>query len=183
MPERAQVTSVEAIESFRAKLVIFITKARAALEEAANEVQRAQSWLENEQRSRWENECRRRGRELDEAQQELFSAKLSRIQTQSAAQVLKVERAKHALRLAEEKRDTVKRWTREFTNRADPLVKQVEQFLGFVTTDLVKAGAHLSALLKALDAYMTARSDLASAPPPARGPVEAAPSESEDPTP
>ena len=170
MPERAQVTSIEAVESFRAKLVIYITKARAALEEAADEVQRTRSWLENDQRMRWENECRRRSRELDEAQQELFSAKLSRIRTQSAAQVLAVERAKRALREAEEKREAVKRWAREFANRADPLVKQVEQFLGFVTTDLVKAAAHLSGLLKALDAYMAARPEGgAGLGPPLRG--------------
>jgi hypothetical protein len=166
MPERAQVTSIEAVESFRAKLIVFITKARAALEEAADEVQRTQSWLDNEQRMRWENECRRRRRELDEAQQELFSAKVSRIRTQSAAQVLAVERAKRALREAEDKREAVKRWGREFANRADPLVKQVEQFLGFVTTDLVKAAAHLSGLLKALDAYMAARSQAATLEPP-----------------
>jgi hypothetical protein len=175
MPERAQVTSLEAIETFRAKLLIFMTKTRAALEEAADEAQRTQSWLENEKRPHWEHECRRRARELDEVQQELFSAKVSRIQTKTAAQLLAVERAKRALREAEEKRDNVRRWVREFSNRADPLVKQVEQFLGFVTTDLVKAAAHLRSVLRTLDAYMATRPEGSSAPPASTGTLLADP--------
>jgi hypothetical protein len=153
MAERAQVKSVEAIELFRASLIVFMSKARTNVEEVSAQVQQTQAWLENDRRTYWENECRRRQRTLQEAEQQLFSAKISRIQVQSAAQVLAVERAKRALRQAEEKRDAVKRWTREFSNRAAPLAKQVEQLLTFVTTDLGKATAHLGALVKSLDAY------------------------------
>jgi len=153
MAERAQVTSLEAIESFRASLIVFVARARAALEEADDEKQRTKSWLQNEQRTRWENECRRLKRGLDEAQQELFSAKLSRLRTESAAQLLAVERAKRALQAAEEKRDLIKRWTREFDNRVDPLAKQLDQLHTFLTTDLAKAAAYLGNVQRALEAY------------------------------
>src|SRR4051794_31179142 len=107
MADRAQVTSVEGIEAFRAKLVLFTGKSRAVLEEVLDQVQRTRAWLENNQRSHWDNECRRCKRILEDAQQELFSARLSQLRTQSAAQILAVERAKRALAFAEDKRTAV----------------------------------------------------------------------------
>ena len=62
MPDRAHVTSVEALESFRANLIVYLSKARPTLDEVSSDVQRIQGWLENEQRTHWENELRRRGR-------------------------------------------------------------------------------------------------------------------------
>jgi hypothetical protein len=174
MAERAQVSSVEAIEAFRAQLVVFITRARATLEELSDEVQHTRSWIENDRRTHWQREYRLRHRQLDEAQQQLFSAKISRIRTQTAAQVLEVERAKRCLREAEEKREVIRRWSREFDHRAQPLAKQAEGLLTFVTTDLVKAAAHLAVLVKALDTYLaTGPSPAGTAPAP---PLQTAPS-------
>jgi hypothetical protein len=167
MPERAQVKSVDAIELFRASLIVFMSKVRADVEEVSGEVQRTQAWLENDRRTYWENEYRRRKRALEEAQQLLFSAKISRIQTQTAAQVLAVERAKRAVQQAEDKREAVKRWAREFGNRAQPLVKQVDQLLTFVSTDLSKATARLGAIVRTLDAYASVGPGLEQSPLPA----------------
>jgi hypothetical protein len=157
MAERAHVTSVEAIEAFRARLILYLTKARAAVEEVSDEIQHTRAWLENDQRTRWEGECRRCQRVLDEAEQELFNTKISRLRTQTAAQLLAVERAKHALRQAEAKRDAVKRWAREFGNRAEPLGKQIDQLLGFLATDMGKGVAYLGSVIKALEAYTAVR--------------------------
>jgi len=153
MAERAQVTSLEALEAFRANLLVYLAKARAALEEADDQRLRTRSWLENDQRSHWERECRRLRRELEEAQQELFSAKLSRLRAESAVQVMAVERIKRALHAAEEKREQVRRWNREFGNRVDPLAKQLEQLHTFLTTDLAKAAAYLGNVQRTLETY------------------------------
>jgi len=153
MPERAQVTSVEAIDSFRGDLIVFAAKARAAVEEIADEVQRTRVWLQHQQRTHWEKECRRLTRTLEEVQQEFFSAKLSNYRSATATHALAVERAKHALREAERKLDSVKKWARELDNRAEPLLKQVEQLQTFLATDLVKAAAFLGNVVKALQAY------------------------------
>ena len=59
MAERAKVTSTEALEQFRNQLIIYISKARPALEEVTADVLRARSWLENDQRILWENQIRR----------------------------------------------------------------------------------------------------------------------------
>jgi hypothetical protein len=159
MSQRAHVTSVEAIEAFRAQLILYLTRARATTEEVSDEIQRTRAWLEQDRRAHWERECRRCERVLDEAQQELLNARISRLSNQTAAQMLAVERAKRALREAEDKRAASKRWAREFGNRAEPLGKQVEQLLTFLATDMVKAVAHLGSVIKALDAYAAVQSE------------------------
>jgi hypothetical protein len=178
MAERAQVTSIDAIASFRAKLVLYAGKARADVEEVTETIQRMRVWLENDRRPYWERECRRCRQQLDEAQQQLFRARLSHFQSESSTQLIAVERAKRALRHAEEKRDAVKRWTREFANRAEPMAKQVEQLLTFVMTDLGKAILHLGSVVKMLEAYamiMPGSAPSAATPAPAVPEPEATP--------
>src|SRR2546428_14106172 len=126
MAERAQVTSVEAIESFRASLILFLSKARPALEEVTSDVLRTRLWLENDQRNHWDREMRVRSRELERAQAELFSARLSNLQEASAAQHMAVHRAQSAVRQAEEKQRVVRKWNRELESRTEPLVKLVD---------------------------------------------------------
>ena len=68
MTQKANVTALDALEAFRADLVLYISKARPTLEEVSADVVRARLWLENEQRTHWENQLRRRTRELEQAQ-------------------------------------------------------------------------------------------------------------------
>lgn len=153
MAEQAQVTSVEAIEQFRAALILFLSSARPALEEVSAEIARAKSWLQNDQRRLWENEMRVRQRKLEEAQQELFSARLSTFQETTSLQQMAVNRWQRATREAEEKIAQLKKWDRELENRSEPLVKQAEQFHTFLTTEMPKAIAYLAQTVKTLEAY------------------------------
>src|SRR5213593_254717 len=111
--QQAQVTSVDAIEAFRSSLIVFLSKARPTLEEISSDVLRTRSWLENDQRDHWTRELKRRLRELEQAQAELFSARLSRLQQPTAAQHMAAQRAQHAVREAEEKQRVLKKWQRE----------------------------------------------------------------------
>jgi hypothetical protein len=156
MAERAQVTSVEAIESFRANLILFLSKVRPTLEEVSDEVLRLQGWLQNDQRRLWESQLRRRGRQLEEARQELFNATLSRLQEATALQHMAVQRAQRAVREAEDKLDTLKKWERGLEDRTAPMIKQIEEFHGFLTIDMGKALAQLVQIVKALEAYTKA---------------------------
>jgi hypothetical protein len=153
MAEQAQVTSVEAIESFRASLILFLSKVRPTLEEVSDEVLRLQSWLQNDQRRHWESELRRRGRQLEEARQELFNATLSHLQEATALQHMAVQRAQRAVREAEDKLDTLKKWDRALEDRTAPMVKQLEEFHGFLTIDMGKAVTQLVQIVKTLEAY------------------------------
>ena len=153
MAEQAQITSVEAIESFRASLILFLGQARPALEEVSSEVLRAKLWLQDEQRRFWENELRLRRRKLEEAQRALSTARLSEFQETTSLQQMAVHRAQRSVREAEAKAAQLKKWNLELENRAAPLVKQVEQFHSFLTTEMPRAVAHLSQVVKTLEAY------------------------------
>jgi predicted nucleic acid-binding Zn-ribbon protein len=153
MEQQAKVTSVDALENFRASLILFLSKAKPALEEVMHEVVRTRLWIENEQRSFWEREIKTRRRKLEQAQAELFSANISKIQKATAAQQMAVHRAQSAISAAEEKMRMLKKWNRELQNRADPLVKQIEQLHGFLTSDMGRAVAFLAEAVKILHSY------------------------------
>lgn len=154
------MTAVDALEAFRAELVVYISKARPTLEEVSADVLRVRVWLESEQRTHWENEMRRRRRELEQAQEALFSSRISKLRQESAAEVMAFHRAKRAQEEGEDKLRTLKQWNREFDSRVQPLVKQMEKLHTILANDLVKAIAYLAQAVRTLDAY-------AETPPPA----------------
>jgi hypothetical protein len=153
MADRAKVTSLEAIEAFRSDLIIYLSKARPALEEVSNEVLRAKQWLQNDQRRLWEGEMKTRSKKLERAKAELFSVSMSKFQEVSAAQQLIVHRSKQAVDEAQEKLAMLKKWDRELDNRAEPMVKLVDQFQSLVATEMPRAIAYLGQVIKALEAY------------------------------
>lgn len=166
MPQRAQVTSVEALEAFRVALIIYLSKARPTLEEVSADVLRTRLWLENEQRNHWESEARKRHKELERAQQELFSARLSNLRKETAAEVMAVHRARRSLDEAETKLRALKRWLREFDGASQPLLKQMEKLHTVLANDMIKAVAHIAQLIETLDAYSgVAAPSLSSAEP------------------
>jgi hypothetical protein len=94
-----------------------------------------------------------RKKKLERAQAELFSVSLSKFQEVSSAQQLLMHKAKAACEEAEKKIALLRKWDKELDNRADPLVKQVDQFQSLVTSELPKAIAYLGQVIKSLEAY------------------------------
>src|SRR5262245_50673779 len=103
MAQQARVTSLEAIETFRSQLIVYLSQARPLLEEVSSGVVRTRTWLENDQRTYWENQFRRRSQELQEAQQALFSARIGSLRRETSAEHLAVQRAKRQVEEAEVK--------------------------------------------------------------------------------
>lgn len=167
MPDQARVSSIEAIATFRARLLVFLTKARPALEEISGEVLRTRQWLQNDQRIHWEGQVRQRAKKLETAQHELYSSRIARLREVSTAEQAAVNKAKRAVEEAEAKLRTLKHWNREFDSRVDPMIKQIEKLHTFLIHDLGRATAHLTELLKALDAYASTGLPSAPATPPA----------------
>jgi len=153
MPDRAHVTSVDALESFRSSLIVYLSKARPVLEEVSADVQRTRSWLEDEQRTHWENEFRRRSRVLGEAQAALFSSRISNLREVSAAEQMAVRRAKLDLERADAKLRVVKQWNRVFDSRVEPLVKQMEKLHTVLANDMVRAVTYLTQAIDTLHNY------------------------------
>ena len=165
MAETAKITSLDAIESFRAALLVFLGKARPLLEEISAEILRTRQWLQHDQRQHWENEVKLRARKLEEARAELFTAKLSKLQEGGALKLMAVQRSERATRDAEAKLIVIKKWDREIENRTDPLLKQVDQLQTFLTTDMGKAVANLEQVVRAIEAYADVSSGGNQSPP------------------
>jgi cyclopropane fatty-acyl-phospholipid synthase-like methyltransferase len=153
MPQKAHVTSVEAIEAFRANLINYVSKARPTLEEVSADVLRARSWLQNDQRTYWEAQVRRRAKELEEAQQALFSANIANLREQTSVEQAAYHRARRAFNEAQDKLRTLKKWNREFDGSVGPLVKQMEKLHTILANDLTQAIVYLAEVVRTLDAY------------------------------
>jgi hypothetical protein len=153
MAEGARITSVEAIKMFRANLIIYLSKARPTLEEISSNVQRTKQWLQHDQRRLWESEMKVRRKKYERAQAELFSANISNMQDASSAQQMAVRRCESQMHDAEDKLRMLEKWDRDLENRAEPMVKQVDQTHGFMTTEMPRALAYLDNVIKTLEAY------------------------------
>jgi hypothetical protein len=64
-----------------------------------------------------------------------------------------VQRAQRSVRDAEEKLDALKKWDRALEDRTAPMVKQIEEFHGFLITDMGRAVTQLVQVIKSLEAY------------------------------
>ena len=153
MAERAQVTSVEAVESFRADLIVFQTKVRAVLEEVCDEVLRTKTWVQIDRGRYWTAEARRRSGKLEKARADLSSAKLSQFNESTTLPMMTVQRAERADQEARAKLAVLKKWDRELENRTDPLLKQVIQLQWFISRDMAHAVAYLAQVVRTLEAY------------------------------
>jgi hypothetical protein len=153
MPERAHVTSIEALEVFRRGLVLYADKARAVLEEVGTDIVRMKLWLQTEQRGACERLVRRREKELQEARQALFNARLSNPHGASAPDQTAVRKATHALREAEAKLARVKYWGREFERRAEALDAQLNKMRNVLAQTVPKSLAYLKDTARTLGAY------------------------------
>ena len=155
MSQRANITSVEAIQAFRTKLIIYLSKARPAMEEASSEVMRVRVWMEMEKRPYWMKQFLLRGQRLEEAESSLFSAKLSSLGKggASAAQQSAVQKARVAVAEAEEKLRGIGRWQRDYDKSTGPLLKQLEKLDNLLALDIPNAVAYLNEAIDTLQKY------------------------------
>lgn len=155
MAIQAKVTSTEALESFRASLVVFLAKARKSLDDAGDGVRRTRQWLQHDQRTHWEGELRRRAKQLEQAQQELMSVRLTATVHQPSAVMnrqMAVDKARRELAEVEGKLRRLKAWNQNYDASTDPIVKRMDK-LRQTLDELPKAISYLVSVQKALDAY------------------------------
>jgi hypothetical protein len=153
MPDHAKVTSLEAIESFRAKLIVFREKAGRALDEINDEVTRTRLWLQQDRIAHCEGLIRRCQREFEQRQQELFTARVSVMDDPVDVKQAAARKARQALRDAEDKLQRVRHWNRAFDQRVETPARQVEKLRHIVDKDLGHGVAFLAETLKTLSAY------------------------------
>ncbi len=153
MPERAHILSVEAIEAFRANLIVYLHAARPALDEIRGEIIRARLWLETDRQAYWEGQIRRRAQKLQDAEAQLFKIRLSNLSSgQEYAQAM-VRRSRESLGEAEGKLQAVRKWIREFDQVFGPGSRQIELLRERMSGGLDESVADLSRIIQLLAGY------------------------------
>ena len=109
MADQAKVASIDSLESFRNSLVIFMERVSKSIEEVGDTVRRTKHWVQDEQYNYWISEKRRRERKLEQAEQELYSSRLSTLQDASTEAQMNVRRANRAIEEVEEKIKLIKK--------------------------------------------------------------------------
>ncbi len=167
MAEQAKVTSIDALETLRSEMILFMNAAQRSVDEVNDDVRRTRMWLQTEQRPHWEREIRKRTKLLGDAKAELLTARMSGIRGSTQTQEMAVRKAQRALDEAEEKLRAVKTWMRNYDHAVDPLLKRLESMRSFIDYDLPKGLAFLVHAQRTLEAY-------ASIGTPGSGPMPAA---------
>ena len=175
MSLQAKVTSTEVLDTFRASLIIFQAKARRSVDDAGDELRRTRNWLQYDVRVRWENEQKKCAKDLERAEAELMSAKLSSLRDNITFQVNAVRKAKAALEHANEKLRHVKKWAQNFDSLADPLGKSLEGLRQFLDFDLPKGVSFLVQAARTLDEYAETHAPPSGPPSTAPAPESEAP--------
>lgn len=175
MSDQARVSSIDALEAFRADLVQYVEKARVALEDAESEVRRTRSWLDVDRAGYWSGQCKQWRKRLEQAEAELYNVMLTSPQESHAFQKMNVVKVRRKLEEAEEKVRVVHHWRQTFENRATPLLRQLDPMFFLVGRQLPKGIHSLGEVIKALQAYAEKvpgtkpAGTLPAAPPPGEG--------------
>jgi len=164
MATHAKITSVDALEVFRASLIVFLNKAHSALDQASDEIRRTRGWIQYDRRSYWENEARRRARALAQAEQELLSARMAKALDNLTVQQMAVRKARQALEEAAEKVRKVKLWIRDFDGTVEPMAKGLNSLRGYLDHDLPQGIAYLAEVEKIMESYTEAPKPAATMP-------------------
>ena len=171
MSDQARISSIDALEAFRAELIHYIEKARVALEDMTGEARRTRSWIDVDRTQHWSAQHKRLVKQLHQAEEELYSANLTSPLASNSLQKMAVARARHKVDEAEAKLRVIKHWRQVYDNRTGPLLRQLEPMFFRVGQQLPKAAHALGESIKILQAYAE------SSRPAQRPPAPAAPTE------
>ncbi|MEI7910623.1 MAG: hypothetical protein WCK77_13385 [Verrucomicrobiota bacterium] len=175
MSNQARISSIDALEAFRAELIHYIEKARVALEDMTGEARRTRTWLDVDRSQHWAGQLKRLTKLLHQAEEELYSANLSNPLAANALQKMAVVRVRRKLDEAEAKMRVIKHWRQIYDNRTSPLLRQLEPMFFRVGQQLPKAVHSLGETIKTLQAYAETHrpAQRQAAPPP--GPESTSP--------
>ena len=156
MADQAKVASIDSLESFRNSLVIFMERVSRSIDEVGDTVRRTRHWVQDEQYNYWISEKRRRERKLEQAEQELYSSRLSTLQDASTEAQMNVRRANRAIEEVDEKIRLIKKWARDYDSTVEPLARRLDTLQDLVTTKYPKAINYLVRTIETLESYAQA---------------------------
>lgn len=156
MKRSADVRSIDALRDAKAALIEYRETIVVALSEANSEVQRALWWVQNDQRSHWERELRRRTEQVNQAKSELYRAKLSAMDDHASCleQRKALERAERRLEMARRKIEAVKHWSRVLDREFMLFKGQLQAISRVADSELPLGIARLEMLDERLRTYL-----------------------------
>jgi len=161
MAQSAKVTSIDALDTFKANLIVYLEKAGRILDGVCDDVVRTRIWLQTDRQLHWKNLIHQRTRALAQAEQELLTARLSGLPEAIKIRRLAVNKAKLAVEEAENGLTRVKQWVRQYETQVESHAKVVSKLRQTLALDMGKAVAFL-------DRAATTLADYAGMSPPAR---------------
>jgi hypothetical protein len=165
MSTGAKVTSIDALDAFRAALLVYVDKASRVLEDARQQMVGTRIWLQTDRQLHWKNLIRRRTAELTQAEQELLTARLSGDPGAIQDRRTIVQQAKRTLQEAEAGLSRVHHWLRHYESEVEAHAKALPQLGRFLSHDLRQAADFLERAAETLNDY----AQLATTPPPPPG--------------
>ena len=157
MSNSAQVTSVDAVVSFRGALCTFQEQAAHALMALDEQGLKALQWLETEAPAYWRGQVRRWYDEVAKARAALETCHMRKVGDHRPACLEEQEALRHAqrkLREAEDKIESVKRWAQKVREELDEYRGRVMRFRESVSGGVPRSLALLDRTVASLDSYL-----------------------------
>ncbi len=167
-----RVQNLEMIQRFRMDLNIFVERCRTALDDARNDANRTLWWLQYDRLPHWQREVRRREARVNQARQDLMSAKMFDRSESNVSERRALRKAEEALEEARQKVDAVKLWLRRFDHDARTLTAQWQRLSVDLDHDLPRAVDLLSRLIDSIEGYLDDSAPGGAQPPPPPAPEE-----------
>jgi chromosome segregation ATPase len=149
----ANVTNIEALERFRSSLVLFLERAGFVLDEVSEEVKRTRIWLQTEQAMKLGHEMKRRQRELEQLEQEMFTARLSDLAQKKTGMQMQINKKRREILELEGKIRAVKGWLRNFDSVVETEARKAEKLRQQIDIEMARAVTSLTDSVKQLRAY------------------------------
>lgn len=153
MADKANVSDVEALERFRSSLVVFVERLNAVLDEVSEEVKRTRIWLQTDQKLSLQHEMKRRQRSLEQLEQEMFTARLSKLAASKTGAQMQINNQRREIRELEVRMRAVAAWLRNYDSVVETEARKVEKLRHFLDIDMKKANTFLAESVKNLSNY------------------------------
>lgn len=158
MAKSANVASIDCIRAFRADLVKFIEKVRAAASEAEADLHKTLNWIERDQSVYWTGQIRKRQETLSRAQEALRMKKLFRQADGSFPSAVDEEKAVRVARMRLEEADyktkRVAVWSRRLPTEFQLFKGGIQGLMNQLFGDLPRAVMHLEQMAATLESYV-----------------------------
>lgn len=169
MSDSAKVTSIEAVQEFKANLSIFCEDALEALSMANMEVRHLVDRIQRDWASRWKKAVIDRQDELAQAKNELMRKQMQGFNSDFKPDIVQerkaVRKAQERLQEAEEKVENCRRWgQRDLPRALEDFSGPSRQLEAMVQGEPAQMVLHLGHILDTLDSYVGLATPFSAAP-------------------